>query len=162
MADFGKIAALDPRIFYAEYFPGIERQEGPNVMVKCPFHKDDQSSLSVNVEADKLGIFKCFGCGVSGNLVQFYQRYTNTRSIIDAIEEIALEFGLTKEAEVVSISEDTIQRWHGLLLRNERIMGLVRFDRGITELTVQRFQLGWDEQLDRITIPIRDKSGRVV
>ena len=35
----------------------------------CPFHADSNPSLSLN---DELGLFNCFGCHVSGNIILFY------------------------------------------------------------------------------------------
>ena len=34
----------------------------------CPFHKDTNPSLSLSNEK---GLFKCFGCGVSGGIIKF-------------------------------------------------------------------------------------------
>lgn len=34
----------------------------------CPFHTDTSPSLSLNEEK---GVFKCFGCGLKGNIVKF-------------------------------------------------------------------------------------------
>lgn len=36
---------------------------------ECPFHGDTNPSLSLNEE---LGLFRCFGCKVSGNIIKFY------------------------------------------------------------------------------------------
>lgn len=35
----------------------------------CPFHADSNPSLSLN---DSLGLFNCFGCHASGNIIKFY------------------------------------------------------------------------------------------
>lgn len=35
----------------------------------CPFHADEEPSLSLS---NKKGCFNCFGCGKKGNLVTFY------------------------------------------------------------------------------------------
>lgn len=35
----------------------------------CPFHKDENASLSLSNEK---GVFNCFGCGVKGNIITFY------------------------------------------------------------------------------------------
>lgn len=36
---------------------------------QCPFHGDTNASLSIN---DSLGLFNCFGCRASGNIIKFY------------------------------------------------------------------------------------------
>jgi len=38
----------------------------------CPFHNDNNPSFFINPET---GLFHCFGCGESGNVWQFLQRY---------------------------------------------------------------------------------------
>ena len=43
-----------------------------NNHIKCPFHNERTASFSV-----KGCIFKCFGCGVGGDIVKFIQMYFN-------------------------------------------------------------------------------------
>lgn len=35
----------------------------------CPFHSDSNASLNLN---DEKGLFNCFGCNASGNIIKFY------------------------------------------------------------------------------------------
>ena len=55
---------------------GIELKPGGNgqYMGLCPFHDDHNPSLSVN--ADK-NIFKCFGCGKSGTIIDAVSYFDN-------------------------------------------------------------------------------------
>lgn len=41
---------------------------------KCPFHTEKSGSLKVE---SKKGIFKCFGCGTSGDVIDFVMKYKN-------------------------------------------------------------------------------------
>jgi len=53
---------------------GIAKQFGIKVhgnMAVCPFHADTNPSLSLD---DQKGLFHCFGCHVSGNIIKFYYR----------------------------------------------------------------------------------------
>ncbi len=50
------------------------KRAGTNYKGLCPFHGDKDPSLSVS--ADK-GLWKCFGCGLGGNLITFVQRKEN-------------------------------------------------------------------------------------
>ncbi len=45
--------------------------EKTQVLTLCPFHKDKNPSLSINLET---GLFHCFGCGEKGNIHQFAER----------------------------------------------------------------------------------------
>ena len=47
----------------------------PQYMGKCPFHNDKSPSLSVNTEIKK---WHCFGCGKSGDLIDFVELAENT------------------------------------------------------------------------------------
>jgi len=47
---------------------------GQNFQGLCPFHDDKTPSLSVSPEKK---IFRCFGCGASGNAIAFLRRHKN-------------------------------------------------------------------------------------
>ena len=47
---------------------------GQNFQGLCPFHDDKTPSLSVSPEKK---IFRCFGCGTSGNAITFLRRHKN-------------------------------------------------------------------------------------
>jgi hypothetical protein len=61
----GKIAAKISIIGLADRY-GIK--PFGRLMRVCPFHADRNPSLSLN---DQLGLFHCFGCNVSGNIIKF-------------------------------------------------------------------------------------------
>ncbi|HUG12406.1 MAG TPA: DNA primase [Opitutaceae bacterium] len=61
----------------------------------CPFHNEKTPSFHVNPDR---GLFKCFGCGVSGDAINFVER-TENLSFIDAVETLARRFGFTLEYE---------------------------------------------------------------
>lgn len=42
----------------------------------CPFHDDKNPSLSLD---DKKGLFHCFGCGESGDIITFIQKLDNLK-----------------------------------------------------------------------------------
>ena len=47
---------------------------GQNFQGLCPFHDDKSPSLSVSPEKK---IFRCFGCGTSGNAITFLRKHKN-------------------------------------------------------------------------------------
>jgi DNA primase len=47
---------------------------GQNFQGLCPFHEDKSPSLSVSPEKK---IFRCFGCGTSGNVITFVRKHKN-------------------------------------------------------------------------------------
>jgi DNA primase len=66
------------------YLPNI-KIVGYNWKTKCPFHEDNTPSFVVNPEK---GIFKCFGCGVSGDVIKFVMLINNI-SWIEALKILA-------------------------------------------------------------------------
>lgn len=51
----------------------------------CPFHAERSPSFSVN---QKKGIYKCFGCGASGDVIEFIKKQERL-SFVDALKFIA-------------------------------------------------------------------------
>lgn len=50
------------------------QQKGRNYWGLCPLHAEKTASFVVNPEKQR---FKCFGCGESGDVVDFVQKYRN-------------------------------------------------------------------------------------
>ncbi|QHG89692.1 DNA primase [Malacoplasma iowae] len=67
------------------------QKKGNNYWGLCPFHGDNNPSLSVN-ESKK--IFKCFVCNAKGNAINFVAKYKKI-SDFNAIKEIATTFNLS-------------------------------------------------------------------
>lgn len=59
----------------------------------CPFH--DEKTASFNVRSDK-GTFKCFGCGVSGDVFSFVELKTG-QLFADIVRKMASDIGITIE-----------------------------------------------------------------
>ncbi len=86
----GVLAAIDYRGFYKRHIPKFEANGNTEVSCPCPFHKDENPSLSVNVET---GLFNCFGCGEKGNVIQFVQKRYDI-GFKEALERIKSDCGL--------------------------------------------------------------------
>jgi DNA primase len=54
---------------------------------KCPFHDDSNASFSIHPTRQ---FFKCFGCGVSGNAVDFIMHYRKV-DFLEALEILKKE-----------------------------------------------------------------------
>jgi len=57
--------------FYDRYLPKLQKATGNELKSICPFHSDTNPSLAINIQT---GLFKCFGCGTSGDLFTFYAK----------------------------------------------------------------------------------------
>ena len=72
------------------------RRAGTSWKGLCPFH--GEKTPSFNVHGDK-GYFKCFGCGVGGDVIKFIELYDKL-AFPEAVRQLAGRFGLAvPEAE---------------------------------------------------------------
>ena len=61
------------------------KRKGRNYFACCPFHNEKTPSFSVSPDKQ---IFKCFGCGVGGDVVHFLMKIENI-SFPEAVQELA-------------------------------------------------------------------------
>ena len=69
------------------------KRQGPNMIALCPFHNEKTGSFTVSPAKQ---IFKCFGCGNSGDAIQFLMEHEK-KSFIDAISWIAQKYNIEIE-----------------------------------------------------------------
>ncbi len=82
------------------------RHSGANFMARCPFHGEKTPSFNVN---RNLQIYKCFGCGESGDVIKFVEKYESC-TFYEALEILAKRAGLkmpenTRDKSDVEYSE---------------------------------------------------------
>ena len=68
-------------------------------MTRCPFHEDHNPSMKVD---DR---FYCFGCGASGDVIDFTARLFGI-SLKDATEKLAADFGISAETKQVFLRQN--------------------------------------------------------
>jgi len=66
------------------------KKAGANYKALCPFHKEKTPSFMVNRER---GIYKCFGCGASGNAITFVME-TQKVGFVEAVKTLAARVGM--------------------------------------------------------------------
>jgi len=79
--------------FYS-HFLILQKATGDEMKAVCPFHEDNDPSLSVNMQT---GLFNCFGCGAAGSLFDFYAQRNNMilpRDFSKVMDGIAKDFGI--------------------------------------------------------------------
>lgn len=69
------------------------KRAGNNYKGVCPFHNEKTPSFVVSEQKQ---IFTCFGCGATGDVIEFTKRYYNLE-FSEAIEKLAKEYGITLE-----------------------------------------------------------------
>lgn len=73
-------------------------QKGKNYFGICPFHDDNNPSMSVSKEKQ---IFTCFSCGASGNVFKFIMDYENI-SFVESLKKCADMAGIPLNVNVAS------------------------------------------------------------
>src|SRR5215469_16598538 len=87
------------------------RRSGPSrYMGLCPFHNEKKPSFTVHVT---LQIYKCFSCGVSGDVIKFVQEKEGL-SFWDALKSLAERHGIPIPKRSAYADEDSKLR--GVLL----------------------------------------------
>lgn len=66
------------------------KRAGANYKGVCPFHNEKTPSFVVSEQKQ---IFTCFGCGASGDAIEFTKRYYNL-DFTEAVEKLAREHGI--------------------------------------------------------------------
>lgn len=134
------------------------KRKGLNFWACCPFHNEKSPSFAVNPAK---GIFKCFGCGKSGDSITFVQELEGL-SYIEAMKYFAKKYGIEIAEDTLRSSEEIQQQnerdslyivlnyaknyFSDLLTNNEdgKAIGLSYFkERGFSEATIKKFELGY-------------------
>ena len=71
------------------------RRRGVNMLGLCPFHNEKTPSFTVSPAK---GIFKCFGCGKAGNVVNFLMEHEHF-SYPEALKYLARKYNIEVEEE---------------------------------------------------------------
>ena len=92
-SDPGAIQTLKSRLNIADVvrrYLALKPAGGSRFMGLCPFHGEKTASFSVNPEK---GVFYCFGCQASGDVIDFYCRI-NGLGFREGLEQLAREAGI--------------------------------------------------------------------
>lgn len=160
------LAEIDNEAFFLNELHNVQRR-GNEVKAECPFkdlhenQTDANPSLTVNLAK---GVYYCNTCHSKGNIHTMYMRLYGVTS-----EEAWFQMGdglqiprpdSSKPARP-DIEPGLVAYYHGKLMGlTGPIRDVLRQRRGLTDSTLEEFQLGWDGE--RITIPIYDEFNTLV
>jgi DNA primase len=120
---------------------------GQNFQGLCPFHDDKTPSLSVSPERK---IFRCFGCGASGNAITFLRRHKNLPfpeavHFIAGKARIPMDTEEDKKRELFLLCLAKAQEEFAAQLRSGAYRSAVNYltERGINQATQEEFALGY-------------------
>ena len=158
----------------------VESRSGDNMLFLCPWHTDRHPSARMNVNTTA---WLCSaGCG-KGNAITFlamlrgmstqdardhvYARYgIGPGAAIDDLEsEVRRNLGIDSEPLPPRVAPD--EAWVEYLAVDWEVdrshsAAQYMFGRGFTPEVLSRWQIGYDETSQRVTIPVRDHRGKLV
>jgi len=127
------------------------KKVGRNYVGLCPFHSERTPSFTVSPEKQ---IFKCFGCGVSGDVITFYMKYKGLE-FKEALLELAERVGIKidkryftekkVEKDLVELNYKVAKFYQNFLWNHpqgERARAYLK-ERGLSEETARSFYLGY-------------------
>ena len=133
------------------------RKRGANLIGLCPFHNEKTGSFTVSPSK---GIYKCFGCGVSGHAVGFIMEIEQC-SYVEALKQLGKKYHIEVEERELTAEEqqrqdnresmfvvnDFASKWFEQQLWDTaegRAVGLGYFrERGLQDDTIRKFSLGY-------------------
>lgn len=124
------------------------------VILKCPVHKDNTPSVSLNV-GKNLWICHASSCSAKGDIVSLLAfMLDSSRDVI--LEDLHSRYDLVK---VRSIRSDTIERHHSKIWDSGPLLTALR-ERGVTDDMIRYARLGYHN--GRIMIPVFDTNRRAI
>lgn len=128
------------------------QRSGKYFKANCPFHSERSPSFFVD---DALQRYKCFGCGESGDVITFLEKYEGM-SFSEALEELANRAGITLQKFTKS-KDDTVreqilevlslakQYYHYLLTEHKagEVAREYLKERRVTKESINLFQMGY-------------------
>ena len=130
----------------------------------CPFH--DEKTPSFNVSGQKK-IFKCFGCGIGGDVIKFLMVLEN-KSFAQVVRELAdrCNIEIPSEGRGAYATLLEMQKIAGDFYRKELLRSPVALQylrsRGISEKTSLKFGIGYaPDSWDSLLIAVKNELGTV-
>ena len=136
------------------------RKRGTNYIGLCPFHNEKSPSFTVSPSKE---IYKCFGCGKSGNAISFLMEHEKY-SYVEALKWLAAKYNVEIEEKEVSpqfkqqqqaaeslyiINKFAQQFFSDTLFNSEEGLNVGMSylkERGFREETIKKFELGYNPE----------------
>ena len=136
------------------------RKRGANLIGLCPFHNEKTGSFTVSPSK---GIYKCFGCGVSGNAVGFIMQIEQC-GFADAVKQLGKKYHIeVPEREMTAEEQQRQDNRESMFVVNDfankwfqqqlwetpegQAIGLGYFrERGLRDDIIRKYQLGYSPE----------------
>jgi DNA primase len=147
----------------------IEAEFGSDFIIFCPYHNNNRTPAGeVSKES---GLFFCFGCQTTKNLVELIM-FMSSRTYFEAVRYISskqqetniasvIDKTLYTPADFIKYDELLIKRLSHQALESPRAMRYFE-GRSITKDSMIKFNLGYSEKQDSVTIPMATPDGMCI
>ena len=133
------------------------KKRGTNYLGLCPFHNEKTPSFTVSANKE---IYKCFGCGKSGNTISFLMEHEKF-SYVEALRWLANRYNIeVEETEVSDATRQLLQAADSLYILNNfaqqyfsriltedeegQTVGLAYLkERGFSDEIIEKFKIGY-------------------
>jgi hypothetical protein len=155
---------LEPFLAGAKTLSGEQRMRCP-----LPEHDDNEASASVNWVKR---VWHCMGCGEGGSLGKLLPRIKKSSTNghgpdADEADVVDLkQYRTSKRQDPVgqaeALTEAKVKRYMAYLRSKPTLLSYLTDMRGFTVDTLDKFEIGFDENRGRYVIPVRDEHGSLV
>src|SRR5690554_726262 len=142
-----------------------------NHHIKCPFHQDDKPSCKIYPET---GTFHCFGCGATGDQIEFIEKYekSSKHEALKKATELSGEetnakdvMGIASKGAAKGKAEDfagLFARQIASLPRSPKALDYLK-GRGLSPEMEIGYNSGqyWNKLKQCITFPLKDQAGNI-
>lgn len=126
------------------------KKKGNSMFGLCPFHNDNNPSMSVS---DKVKMYNCFSCGAKGNVISFVSRIENItedQATIKLAKKLGIEIDERKNAQaikeerLIKVMEDANSFYKFYLKNSDEGVKALEYlhNRGITDEIIDEFEIG--------------------
>lgn len=146
----------------------VLKKSGRNFWGACPFHKEKTPSFSVNPDKN---IFKCFGCGESGDSISFLMKINN-QNFRETLLELARKYGIAipeytgnsqnteAKTQILDLNKAAAEFFTNYLLSSDEAQKARDYlkKRNINENIIKQFSIGFSpNKYDSLSIHLKEK-----
>lgn len=140
------------------------KRAGANYKGVCPFHNEKTPSFVVSEQKQ---IFTCFGCGASGDVIEFTKRYYNL-DFAEAVEKLAKENGIEiklggrgngEKEKYYEINKEAARFFYKSFTESKNPGYAYMKKRGIDDSILKKFGIGYaDDNRDSLYQYFKEKG----
>jgi DNA primase len=132
---------------------------------QCPFHDDNTPSFTFYPDTQT---FHCFGCNKGGTVIDYFMLKESIKEPYEVVELLAEKYDLTIKGfdkEKIKQKKETVKKNRSKALeqfKNMKAANEFLLQRGFVADTTKHFGIGFDKNLNAVSIPYLDTYGNVV